>query len=100
MPESGDSGKRKERKHKVHADTSAISAVDNCPLSFSLCVCVLCVVVHVLQRGPRMLSHSESGLEETSLKDALVKYDKVKEVSAFTYEPFSSLYSLKKVCVG
>jgi inositol 1,4,5-triphosphate receptor type 1 len=47
VPESGDSGKRKERKHK---------------------------------RGPRMLSHSESGLEETSLKDALVKYDKVKEI--------------------
>ena len=47
-----------------------------------------------------MLSHSESGLEETSLKDALVKYDKVREVSAFTYEPFSSLYSLKKVYVG
>ena len=29
-----------------------------------------------------MLSHSESGIEETSLKDALLKYDKVKEVSA------------------
>ena len=28
-----------------------------------------------------MLSHSESGIEETSLKDALLKYDKVKEVS-------------------
>ena len=27
-----------------------------------------------------MLSHSESGIEETSLKDALLKYDKVKEV--------------------
>ena len=56
MPESGDSGKRKERKHKVHADTSVISAVDNCSLSLSLslcvcvcvCVCVSCVVVHVL----------------------------------------------------
>ena len=92
MPESGDSGKRKERKHKVHADTSVISAVDNCSLSLSLslcvCVCVCLVSLYMcLQRGPRMLSHSESGLEETSLKDALVKYDKVKEVSAFT-NPF------------
>ena len=47
MPESGDSGKRKERKHKVHADTSAISAVDNCSISFSLCVCVSCVSLYV-----------------------------------------------------
>ena len=38
-----------------------------------------------------MLSHSESGLEETSLKDALVKYDKVKEVSTSLFPIASSL---------